>query len=140
MHAGHVCEKSTNVSSTLREGRKQVARLPLHHVLAWLVGFSGTVAALIVAVLRTFFHVLGSAGGFPGNGSYFFFGLLVVLASVVGLLLAPPSPVVAMLLLVGAGLAFFFIVGWWALLASPFLLFAAVLIFHNQKASPSGPR
>jgi hypothetical protein len=124
----------------LREGRKLVTRLPLHQVLAWLVGFSGTVAALIIDLLRSFFHVLGNTTSLPNSGLHFFFGLLVVLASVVGLLLAPPSPVVAVLLLVGAGLAFFFIVGWWALLASPFLLCAAVLIFRNQKECPTPPR
>jgi hypothetical protein len=118
----------------LGEGRKLVARLTLH-TLTVFAGLAGTVAALIVDLLRSLFHVLGSTAEFPSDSSYFFFGLLVVLASFVGVLLVPPSPAVAALLLLGAGIAFFFIVGWWALLASPFLLFAAVLILRHQKVS-----
>ena len=101
--------------------------------LALFIGISGALAALIIDLLQSFFHVLGSAANIPQDAALFS-GLLIVLASAVGLLLAPPSPVVAALLLVGAGLAFFFIVGWWALLASPFLLFAAVLVVRNQGA------
>jgi len=110
-----------------------VPRLTLH-ALALVIGVSGTLAALIIDLLRSLFHVLGSAANIPQDASHLFSGLLVVLASAVGLLLAPPSPVVAALLLVGAGLTFFLIVGWWALLASPFLLFAAVLVVRNQRA------
>lgn len=108
-----------------------MARLTLH-TLTIFVGLSGTVATLIVDLLRSFFHMLGDTAGFPTDSSYFFFGLLVALAGLVGVLLVLPSPAVAALLLLGGGLAFFFIVGWWALLASPFLVFAAVLILRRQ--------
>jgi hypothetical protein len=99
---------------------------------ALFIGISGTLAALIIDILRSLFHLLGSTADISQDTAHLFFGLLIVLASAVGLLLAPPSPVVAALLLVGAGLAFFFIAGWWALLASPLLLFAAILVFRNQ--------
>ncbi len=107
-----------------------MARLTLP-VLTMLVGLSGTLAAFIVDVLRSLFHVLGNTADVPSDSSYLFFGLLVVLAGVVGVLLVPPSPAVAALLLLGAGCVFFFVVGWWALLASPFLFCAAGLLLRR---------
>ncbi len=116
------------------EGRNRWAQLSLR-TIALIVGLIGSVLALIVNLLYSFFHILGRIAGVTQDSAHFFFGLLVVLLGVAGSLMAPIFPMPAGLLLAVAGVAFFFVVGWWALIVSPFLLVAAVLTLSNRRVN-----
>jgi hypothetical protein len=105
----------------------------LQRTLALLIGLIGVIAAFIVNLLYSSFHVLGRVAGITNNQSHFFWGLLVVFIGLVGSLSALFAPTVGVVLLAIAGIAFFFIAGWWALLASPFLLIAAFLAYRYSR-------
>jgi hypothetical protein len=93
---------------------------------------------LIINILYSLFHVLGTVAGFNPDQSHFFWGLLVVLVALCGSLLAPVLPILAAVMLLASGIAFFFIVGWWAIIASVFLFVAAILTFSNRRVRVPG--
>jgi hypothetical protein len=105
--------------------------------IGMVFGIFGSVVAVIVDFLYSFFHVLGRVTGITSDPSHFWWGLLVALIGFVGSLLSIGSPVVAAILMLIAGVALFWLVGWWAIFASVFFFIGAALAILDRRRAPT---
>lgn len=97
-----------------------------------LVGFFAAIVMLVVDILYSLSHVLGSIAGLTGDSSHFFIGLLFTIIGFVGALMAPFSWGSSIVLMAVATVAFFFIVGWWAIIPAIFFVIAMLLVYRDR--------
>lgn len=107
-------------------------------ILALIIGLVGAAVMLIVNILYSTAHRLGTFthSDVTAANTHGWIGFLLVIVGAIGAVAAPINGDVAAILLVIAGIGFFFIVHAWALLfASPLILLAALLAFLDRRRS-----